>query len=71
MAKESAQKVVHYKGATYVGKAKGGKIHVFTKRTAKGQNLLISVYDPIATAWYDKGTLPTFVKKELECSFAI
>ena len=71
MAKTSAKrKTINYKGDEYIGVLKCGKVRVFIERTARGQQILIGVYDPTTTTWCDKAMLPTFVKEEIECAFA-
>ena len=69
MGKSSKQKTVKYKGITYIGIMKSGKVCVRSERTAHGQNLLVGVYDPTASTWQNRSNLPIFVKKEMEYAF--
>ena len=68
MAKNSKQKTIEYKGARYMGILKEGKVHVRVKRTARGQNMLVGVFDPIDGFWHND-TLPLPVKLQMEAIF--
>ncbi len=68
MAKNSKQKTIEYKGSHYMGVMKAGKVHVRVKRTARGQNMLVGVFDPIDGFWHND-TLPLPVKLQMEAIF--
>ena len=68
MAKNSKQKTIEYTGARYMGILKEGKVHVRVKRTARGQNMLVGVFDPAEGFWHND-TLPLFVRHEIEDCF--
>lgn len=68
MAKNSKQKIIDFKGARYMGILKAGKVHVRVKRTARGQNMLVGVFDPLDGFWHND-TLPRPVRQEIEEAF--
>ena len=68
MAKNAKQKTIEYKGSLYMGVMKAGKVFVRVKRTARGQNMLVGVFDPLDAFWHND-TLPSPVKREIEALY--
>ncbi|MBR3254162.1 hypothetical protein IKF88_00295 [Candidatus Saccharibacteria bacterium] len=71
--KNRTQKKVEYRGSTFIGTLKGGKVAVRVQRTARGQALLAGIFDVQNRSWQNENhsaPLPSFVKNEIEENFA-
>ncbi len=67
------QKKIEYRGNTFVGTLKGGKVSVRVQRTACGQTLLSGIFNVYDRSWQNESRnapLPNFVKQEIEAAFS-
>ena len=55
-------------GSIYKGEPKGGKLRVFTTRTAPGQLEIQGVFDLTTRQWHNDDKLPSEIRAQVEAA---
>ena len=68
--KKAISSFITKKGDVYNGIVDNNKLKITTQRTARGQHMLVGVFDIATKKWHNEGNLPKEVKRYFEDRFA-